>query len=63
MMKHPLVAKSALLVSFCLAVGVAAAADAPPSGTMTMMGPKSLTPDPAIAKVVADPALEYTPET
>jgi predicted methyltransferase len=62
-MNHPLVAKSALLVSFCLAAGAWAATDAPPPGSAmmgppggAMMGPKTHAPDPALTKAVADPA-------
>jgi predicted methyltransferase len=56
MMKHPLVAKTALLVSFCLAAGALAAADSPPPPPGgAMMGPKTHTPDPALLKAVADP--------
>src|SRR6186713_3257500 len=50
-MNNQLIAKFALLVSSCLFAGTqAAAADTNP-GTAT----QNLTPDPALAKVVADP--------
>src|SRR5262249_26257970 len=58
MMKYQLVAKSTLLVSFgLLSSALAIAADAP-SGSMvnTMMSAKKQAPDPALTKVVADPA-------
>src|ERR1700759_2837158 len=56
MMKHPLVAKATLLVSFCLAAGALAAADSPPPPPGgAMMGPKTHAPDPALLKAIADP--------
>src|SRR5215471_15149363 len=55
MMKQPLVAKSTLLVSFCLLTSALAAAADTASSSM-MMSAKTPTPDAALLKAVADPA-------